>query len=177
MAVKKLLVLGTVAVMLGLVVHAPCIARAAETKIGVMDVQKVLSSSNVGKKVKAKIEEKMGKLRQEFKAEEETLIALQKEIEKKSSVWSKEVKAEKLRDFKKKQRELKAKTDDANFEMRQLQNKELEPVIKKLDEVVRSFGDKNGYTIIFDERRSGVLFIDEKASVTDQLIEELNKVM
>lgn len=172
---KKLLLLGSLFVLLNLMVQAPEVTQAAETKIGVMNVQKVLAASNAGKQIKAKIEAKMKTLREEFRIKEEGLIKLQQEIEKKSSVWTKEVKAEKLRDFKRMQRELKEKNEDANLEMRQLQNKELEPVIKKLDAVVKGFGEKNGYTIILDEVRSGVLFLDTSIIVTEQITEELNK--
>ncbi len=150
---------------------------AAEVKIGVMNVQKILSGSKAGKKAKEKLDARAKELRKDFKKDEDELKALQQEIEKKDSVWSKEVKTEKIRELNKKRRAFKAKTDDASFEMRQLQGKELEPVIKKLDEVVKKFGEKNGYTVILDEMRSGVLFLDKSTSVTEQLIKELDKAM
>lgn len=174
MALKRMLLCCVAAMMMSFLLTT---AASAESKIGVMNVQKVLSNSDAGKKVKQTIEAKMKSLQTELKAEEAGLVALQKEIEKKSSVWSEEAKAEKVRDFQKMKRELKAKSDDANFEMRQLQNRELEPVLKKLDGIVKEFGEKNGYSVILDEVRSGVLFIDNSISVTDQLIEELNKAM
>lgn len=155
----------------------PVMAEASAAKIGVMNVQKVLANSNIGKEIKVKVEEKMKTLRKDFKSDEDALVALQKEIEKKSSVWSKEIKAEKLRDLQKMQRELKAKTDDANFEMRQLQNKELEPVFKKLDTIVGEYAKKNGYTLILDDMRSGVLYVDSAINLTDIFVEELNKKM
>ena len=94
-------------------VLAPAMAASPVTKIGVMNVQKVLANSNIGKEIKTKIEDKMKDLRKGLKTDEDALVALQQEIEKKSSVWSKEIKAEKVRDLQKMQRELKAKTDDA----------------------------------------------------------------
>ncbi len=176
MVLKRLLLCCVLCASMTLGVGASQDVQAAETKIGIMNVQKVLTSSNAGKKVKEQIEAKMALLRTEFKAEEEALIALQKEIEKKSSVWSEEAKAGKIRDFQKKKRELKAKTDDASFEMRQFQNKELDPIVKKLDGVVKDFGEKNGYTVILDAK-AGVVFLDKSVEISDILIEELNKVM
>ncbi len=147
---------------------------AVETKIGVMNIQKVIAVSEAGKKVKKIIEEKAREAQQSLKAEEEALLVLQQEIEKKSSVWSESVKAQKIRDFNIKKRDLKQKSDDARFELRQLEKKELQPVLKKLDEVVKAFGEKNGYTLILDIK-AGVLFLDGKIDVTNQLVDEMNK--
>lgn len=182
MVLKRLLVGCTFCVVMAFGVVAIQNTQTAEaklgteTKIGIMNVQQVLTGSDAGKKVKEQIEAKMAGLRSEFQAEEEGLIAFQKEIEKKSSVWSEEVKATKIREFQKMKRELKEKTDDASFEMRQFQNKELDPIVKKLDGVVKEFGEKGGYTVILDAK-AGVVFLDRSVEISDQLIAELNKVM
>lgn len=173
MSLRKLVI--TVAALLFVCSTVLVGTAAAETKIGIMNIQKVVAASKAGKKVKVIIEKKVQEVQQSFKGEEESLLALQDEIEKKSSVWSDEVKAQKVRDFNIKKRDLKQKNDDARFEIRQLEKKELQPVLQKLDGVVKDFGKKNGYTVIFDIK-AGVLFLDEKIDVTDQLIAELDKV-
>ena len=60
---------------------------AAETTVAVLDMQKVLAGSEAGKTAQKAMEKKMEELQEKFKAEEDTLLALQDEIEKKSSVW------------------------------------------------------------------------------------------
>jgi outer membrane protein len=72
---------------------------AADNKIGVMNVQKVLTSSVAGKAAKVKFDAKMKELQGKFKTEEEDLLAMQKDIEKKSSAWSEETKQEKVLEF------------------------------------------------------------------------------
>ena len=109
---------------------------AADFKIGVMNVQKIIVSCNAGKEAKTRFEQKMKDLQSKFKSEEEALKNLQDEIKKKSSAWSEEKKAEKIREFQKTGRELQAKTEDARFEMKQMQDKELEPILKALEKVV-----------------------------------------
>lgn len=164
-------------VCLGLFVPGQAAAESNTAKIGVMNVQKVLANSNIGKEITEKIQDKMKDLRKGIEADQQAFVDLKKEIDKKSSVWSQEIKAEKVRDLQKMQRELKAKTDDANFEMKQLQNKELEPVFKKLDTIVGEYAKKNGYTLILDDMRSGVLYVDPAVNLTDVFVEELNKAM
>lgn len=148
----------------------------AEAKIGVMNVQKVISLSDSGKVAKTHFEGRMTELQSKFKSEEDELVALQDEIEKKSSAWSEQVKQDKVRDFQKKRRELQTKTEDARFELKQLQEKELQPILKTLEDVVKAYGKKNGYDLIIDIK-SGVLYFDGAIDVTDAIIKDLNSSM
>lgn len=149
---------------------------AAEFKIGVMNVQKVLTSSVAGKEAKGKFDARMKELQGKFKAEEEELLAMQKDIEKKSTAWSEETKQEKVREFQKKRRELQAKTEDARFELKNLQDKELAPILKALEKVVDGYGVANGYTVILDAKNH-VIYFDEAVDISDKLIVELDAAM
>jgi len=148
----------------------------AEAKVGVMNIQKIIALSDAGKAAKKKMEAKMADLKSKFKAEQQELVDLRQEIAKKGSAWSEDKKTAKAREFQKKQRELKEKEDDANFELKQLQEKEFEPILSALEGVVNDFGKKNGYTVILDTKM-GAIYFDESADVTKALVKELNKAM
>lgn len=149
---------------------------AADLKLGVMNVQRIIMESDAGKEAKERFDTRMKELQATFKKEEGDLKGLQDEIKKKSSAWSEEKKAEKVREFQKNGRELKAKTDDARYEMKQLQDKELEPILKTLEKVVDAFGQENKYTIILDAK-NGVIFAADSVDITTQIVDRLNKAM
>lgn len=151
-------------------------AAAADLKVGVMNVQQVLVNSVSGKAAKEKFDDKMQNLQAKFKTEEQELVDMQKEIEKKSSAWSEETKQLKVREFQKKRRELQEKSDDARFELKTLQDSELAPILKALEGVVASFGEKNGFTVILDSK-AGVIYFSEAVDITDQLVKELDTAM
>ena len=151
-------------------------ALAADVKVGVMNLQKILSSSVAGKAAKEKIETKGKELQEKFKVEEDELKELQKEIEKKSTAWSEEKKKEKALEFQKKRRELKAKSEDARFELKNLQDKELAPIVKALEQVIDTYGEANGYTMILDSR-AGIPYFDKASDISDKLIVELDAAM
>ena len=151
-------------------------AVAAEMKVGVMNVQKVLVNSVSGKAAKEKFDQKMQDLQSGFKAEEQELVDMQGEIEKKSSAWSEETKQMKVREFQKKRRELQEKSEDARFELKTLQDKELAPILKALEGVVDTFGQNNGYTLILDSK-AGVIYFSDAVDITDQLVKELDAAM
>ena len=151
-------------------------AMAAELKLGVMNVQKIIVGCKAGKAAKERFDVKMKDLQSSFTDEEADLKKLQAEIKKKSSAWSEEKKAEKVREFQKNGRELQAKTEDARFEMKQLQDKELEPILKSLEKVVETYGKDQGYTMILDSK-SGVIFYDKTTDVSDSIMKLLDKAM
>jgi outer membrane protein len=173
MVLKKLLIVGMFFMLTGYFTGG---VQAAEMKIGVMNVQKIIAQCEAGKSGSARVNQKFKELQGRFKGEEDTLKALKQEIEKKSSAWSEETKSAKIRDFQKKQRELQAKTEDARFELKQLEEKEIGPIIKALEGVVVKYGEKNGYTAILDSK-NGVIYHDPAVDVSDIIIKELNKSM
>jgi outer membrane protein len=150
-------------------------ARAAATKVAVINIQKVLVESAAGKSAKAKMEKKMEQLKKGLKKDEEALIALQKEIEKKSSAWSDEKKQEKAIQFQKMRRNLGVKQDDANLEMKKLQEKYLTPIMKKLETIVTDVAKAKGYTIVLP--RNGVLYFDKAVDITADTTKALNAKM
>ena len=173
MAYKRILLTGVV-LLLACFATQSCLA--ADLKIGVINVQKIIITCEAGKAAKERFDAKMKELQGSFKKEEEDLKLMQDEIKKKSSAWSEEKKAEKVREYQKSGRELQAKTEDARFEMKQLQDKELEPILKSLEKVVEKFGKEKGFTAILDSK-NGVIYFDETIEVSEAIVKKLNEAM
>lgn len=173
MIVKKLVLAVT---LFGIFVVYGAGQALAENKIAVMNVQRIITECDAGKTAKVRFESRMKDLQGKFKGEQTELKNLQQEIEKKSSAWSEEKKSEKARDLQKMRRELQAKTEDANFELKQLQEQELQPILKALEGVVNDFGKKNGYMAIFDIK-GGVIYHDKALDVSEAIVKDLNAAM
>jgi outer membrane protein len=154
-------------------------ARAAEVKIGVMSLQKIISLSDSGQAASKRLETRGKELEAKFKPEQDALIAFQKDIEKKSSAWSDDVKAEKGRQFQKMQRDFQVKTEDARFELKQMKDKEMEPILKALLQpggIVEKVGKDGGYSIIL-EASGGVLYANSSVDLSDTIVKRLNSAM
>ncbi|NOQ46559.1 MAG: hypothetical protein GQ559_07785 [Desulfobulbaceae bacterium] len=147
--------------------------QAADTKVGIINVQKVLATCEAGKKAHEVREKKMEELQATFKKDEEALLALQKEIEKKSSAWSEEMKQEKAIEFQKKRRNLGVKQEDANLEMKTLRERQLAPILKQLETVVKDVAQKEGYALILP--RNAVLHAVDSVDLTEMVTKALNK--
>lgn len=151
---------------------------AAEMKVAFVSVQAVLFGSKDGRVAQKIIKAKQQELQKKFEAEDAKLQALAKEIEKKQSVWSPEVLKEKQRTVGVMNRDLKMKADDANYEVNELKKKHLQPIIGRLDGVLKTYGKEHGYTMIIDSdvaSRSGmIVFGDPSIDITKELVELLD---
>lgn len=150
-------------------------AWAADTKIGVIDMKQVLSTSTAGKRAEGIIKQKMDSLQASFKNQENELIEMQKEMEKKGAAWSDSVKKEKATAFQKKRQELAVKQDEANQELKKLRDQHVNPILKKLEEIVGKVAADGGYAVVLP--RNVVLYATDSIDISNTVISELNKVM
>jgi len=148
-------------------------AIAAEKQIVTVNIQDVLLGSAAGQGVKSVLEEKVGEFQQKFQAEQEEVDAMRAEIEKKSSVWSQQVREEKERDYQKRVRELQLKSEDAQFELQQFEKQVMEPIVAELQKVIAEMGEKNGYAMIIDSR-AGLLYFDPALDISESVKKELD---
>ena len=150
-------------------------AAAAELKVAVVNMQKVLNTSSAGKRAQSVIEQKMKSYETTFKKDRDSLISMRDELEKKSSAWSDSVKQQKFGEFQKKSAELGTKEREANQEMRKLQERHVQPVLKKLEEVIQNVAKSGGYDIIVPHNT--ILFASGKLDITDQVTKALDAAM
>ncbi len=154
--------------------------QAAITKIGFISVQSILFGCKDGQLAKKDLTAKQDELRAKFANEGAKLEAMAKEIDKKKSVWSAEVLAEKKRKAATLDRDLKMKAEDAQYEMTELQKKLLDPIVKKLDMALKDYGKSQGYTMIIDSdvaaRSSMIVYGDSALDLTDLMIKKVDAI-
>jgi outer membrane protein len=174
MNLKIVSIYSIVALLAGMICLVSSNAIAAEkNQIVTVNIQEVLLGSTSGQAVKKVLEEKVVEFQKKFQTDQEEVDAMRAEIEKKSSVWSQQVKEEKERDYQKKVRELQLKSEDAQFELQQLEKQVMEPVAKELQKVIAEMGEKNGYAMIIDSR-AGLLYFDKALDISEIVQKELD---
>jgi outer membrane protein len=175
MRLKNLVVFSVVVLLLGTtgIVNSQAVAAENSKQIVTVNIQDVLLGSEAGMEVKKVLEQKVGEFQQKFQKEQEDVDALRAEIEKKSSVWSQEVREEKERDYQKRVRELQLKSEDAQFELQQLEKQVMGPVLNELQKVIAEVGEKNGYAMIIDSR-AGLLYFDKTLDISEIVKKELD---
>ena len=148
-------------------------AMAAD-KIGVVDMRKVLSTSATGQKVQDAIEKKQRALQAELKKDEDALVALQKEGEKKNATWSEAVKKEKAAEFQKKLRDFNVKREKAGAELNRLRDEQLKPLHAKVMEAARKVAKDEDYDFILP--REALIVAPDSSDISDLVVSEVNKM-
>ncbi len=149
-------------------------ASAAEgTKLGFVDVQKVLLLSEAGKEAKEQLSLRANKYEGEKNSREEELKKLKADLEKQSVLLSETARGAKEKDYQQKykeyQRFVKDAQDDLQAKNEELTNKLVDEIIK----VIQGYGKSNGYTFIF-VRNESMLYADDKADLTDEMLKTFN---
>jgi len=179
MKVMKTSVMIAAVILLGAAGFTDKAAAEKTIKIATISIQDILAESAAGQEAKTVMEAKVLEYQDKFQAEQNELDEIRKEIEKKSSVWSEEVRQEKEREYQKKLRELQLKSEDAQFELQKLEKKIMAPILKDLHEVIAVVGKQQGYTMILEntrkglESRSGLLYADETLDISALVRKEL----
>ena len=156
-------------------------AEAGSVKIAVISIQEVLERSSAGREARRRLEAEVDKHRSGLQREQAALEALRDEIDKKSSVWSDQVRTDKEREFQRRLREFEASNEDAQLAVQQQERTLMEPILQELDKIIEEFGRKNGYALILEytmkglRSRTGLLYAADSLEISEQVRQELDK--
>ena len=151
------------------------IVHGAEVqKIGVIDLQKIIDKSNVGKRSSVEIKSQGKKMEQILKKKGAEIEDLRKALDQKALVMSNEAREEK-------EQELRVKIDDLKSLQRRYQEvlRDLninfsKEITKDVFEIVEGIGKQGGYSLIIDRRAGGVVYAPNAIEITDKVIERYN---
>lgn len=156
---------------------ACCIAAtpvfAADVKLGYIDMQRALNSSEAGKEAKEQLAARVKKYQDEINAKQEEIKKLKDDLEKQGMLLSESARASKEKDYQQRLKEFQRFTKDAQDELQGKDEEYTRKILEGMEAVIQEFGRKNGYSFIF-VKNEGMLFVDEKADVTEEVLKIFN---
>ena len=159
------------------VLFASCIASttafAADLKIGYVEMQRALNSSEAGKAAKEQLAARLKKYQDEINVKQDELKRLKDELEKQGAFLNDATRATKEKDYQQKLKEFQRFTKDAQDELQQKDEEFTRKILEGMEKVIQEYGRKNGYTFIF-VRNESMLFADEKADLTEEVLKLFN---
>jgi len=147
-------------------------------KIAIIDSQKVLDKSLLGKKMKNELEKIRANYAADLEAKGKEIQKLQNEVkilsssDKTSSVANKEELDKKSRILKMKIYDIKQLDEKYGNDFREEETKRFKSTIKIIQEIMDEIGKKEGYLLIKNER--GVVYFPEDIDITDKVIKLLD---
>ena len=145
-------------------------------KIGVIDVQKIMAKTRIGKSAKSELE----KIRQNFEADlkhKKTKIeTTQKRLKREALVISKDALAAKDRRLRIMLNDYKVLQKKYRLEFQAHVNRLDRRITKEVTALAEKIGRKEGYLLIVDKRRAGVLYAPHTVDLTDDILHAFSKL-
>jgi outer membrane protein len=153
-----------------------CPVGAAQLKLGYVDLQKALNTSQAGKDAKAKIAQKAKEYEAEFVEKRKELKDFGENMKKQMALLSPEAKREKEREYKQKVTDFQRATKDAQALLKQEDADFTQEIVRELVKIIEKIGAKENYTMILEKGEGSLIYASEQIDLTDQVIKEYDKV-
>lgn len=147
---------------------------AAELKLGYANLQKALNECEAGKKAKEDIKDEAEKLEGELNKEQESLKKLKDELDKKGSVWNKETRDAREKEFKARTAEFQKKFMEYGEQLNKKKQDTESRIIADLRDIVEEIAKKKGMTMVFEKSVGGILYAPKELDLTDEVIKTYN---
>ncbi len=150
-------------------------AQDEALKIGVVDVDQAISSTEEGKAAREEFQRKQRAAEAKLQPMLERYKALEEDLAAKKFVLSEEALYQKQLDLAEMRNQVQNRMKELEGQM-QVDQKRLEgPLVAKLGEIVDDVGKSQGYTMILRRGTPGVLYTREALDITDLIIERYNQ--
>lgn len=149
-------------------------AWAADIKLGYLDMQRTLNTSEAGKAAKAQLQEKLKKYQEQVNLKQDELQKLKNDLEKQGLTLTESARAAKEKDYQQKLKDFQRFTKDAEEDLQARDGEFTKKILETLEKIVQEYGKKNGYAMIFDARSAGMLYADPSVDLTEEILKALN---
>jgi outer membrane protein len=153
-------------------VHAQPVV--ASEPVYVVDMQKIISESIMGKAAKADMEVELKKREGSLTKAQNDLKALKADLDKQASVLSKDAIKSKQETLMNKDREFQKNFQENREALAKKNNEAISTIVKEIDQIVKELAKENSYKLILEKDQRFVLFIDDQYDLTDKVIKILN---
>ncbi len=144
-------------------------------KIGVVDIDQAISSTEEGKAAR----EEFARKQREAEAKIQPLLdrykALEEELKAKKFVLSDEALFQKQLDLVEMQNQIQGRMKELEGQMKVDQKRLEGPLVQKLSGIIEDVGKTQGFTMILRRGAPGLLYTREALDITDIVIERYNK--
>ncbi|GAB6060421.1 OmpH/Skp family outer membrane protein [Desulfonatronum parangueonense] len=150
-------------------------ASWAQAKIGIVDMQTVISDSVPGQEAMQELRTRFEAMKAELDKQNEAITKLRDELQRQSMVLSQEAKQDKELEYRRVVRDFQDQFQAFQVKMKSEEDRLSEPILEMLLNVVDKYGKANNFSMIIDGTAAGLVYADESVIITQPIIQELNK--
>ena len=150
-------------------------AAAEDIKIGIVDVEQALVSTDEGKAAREEITRKNREARAQVEPMMEQRNQLAEELKGKKYVLSDDALFQKQVQLAELENKIKSKIDELEGQLKIEQGKMLAPLQTKMQGIIEAIGKEQGFTLILARNNPYVMYSREALDITDLVVARFNK--
>jgi outer membrane protein len=148
---------------------------AEDVKIGIVDIEQALSSTEEGKAAREEISRKNREARAQLEPMYQQRQTLSEELQGKKYVLSDEALFQKQVQLAELENKIKSKTEELQGQLKIEAGKMQAPLMNKMAEIIEAIGKEQGFTLILARNNPYVMYSREALDITDLVVARFNK--
>ena len=158
-----------VLIFVGLLALPTFHAAAADTRIGVVNTERILRDAAPAVRAQKKIEKEFEKRDQEMQRQAKQLQAMQEALEKNAVTMSESEKRNKEREFGEMSRDFQRKQREFREDLNLRRNEELAAVLERANKAIKAIAEAEKFDIILQE----AAYVAPRVDITDKVIKAM----
>lgn len=147
---------------------------SAQTKVGVVDAQRLVTDSVAGKAALARMRKIQEEKVAEFKTKQDEIDQLRRRLSEGRLSLAEDKITELEKELEDKGTAFRRFQEDAERDFKKLQEQTFADIEKKVAPIIDEIGREGGYSLIFNKFQSGLVYADEATDLTDQVIQRFD---
>jgi outer membrane protein len=143
---------------------------ANATRVGFVDIQRVLARSAAGVAARESLEKEKAAMQKQVDAQRTELEKLRDELDKKGQLLSADARREKQDLLERKVRDARRLVDDLQNTLQKKEEAMLNKVLQDVSGLIQKVSKEKGYGLVLERQRSSVLYASAEVDLTDDII-------
>lgn len=169
----------TVAVVCGAlaICLVPTVARAQTagvTKVAVVDTQRILTDSKLGRATLAKLKQLTESKQAEANAKQQEIADLRKRLEEGQLSLSEDKQSEMQKDLEDKVIAFRRFQDDTQRDLQKQRDAAFQDIERRVLPLIQQVANEGNYTLVFNKYQSGLLYASDAVDITDTILQRFD---
>ena len=149
-------------------------AALAETRIGLVDMQRALTETEDGKAAKAQLEKTKEAKQSSLDAAQNELRKLKEQLDTQRAMLKEDVRQQREMELAEKLNALKMRYVQDQQTLAVDEAKVTKPIIERMGRILQAMGREQKWTLILERSEASVLFAESSLDLTNELIRRYN---
>lgn len=158
--------------LLVFVIAAPSFAA---TLVGLVDIQKVITTIKEGKSVQKALEKSFNDKKAILKKDEDKIKKAQEDYKKQSMVLAEAARMTKEREIQEQMMKLQSKTMEYQKEIQKMEQDMKKPILEKLRPIIEEVSKANAVAMTFELSAAPIIYAESKKDITSEVIAAYDK--